>query len=436
MAKRKIAAKELEKVNPLNKKIDKNDTTDTGVESLRLGYRTAKKTYTTSKSAVHGVKLLYKAPVKTVRAAIWTVRAASTVLVHTAAILLNPLFWILVVILLLILVIAVPCVMILGGGAAGGTTTNKAVGTAAGSKQEISTIFPQAEEFFDNACTTKQNEFNSFVDSMYYSTDDLQHSDLVYMVCSNDDTVFQTSLATDNRKQQLKDKFSKSISKTEAIALVYVNLEKQKNTENNTEGQIYEIEFTQQAFDDLLGMMVSWSDTVYGGQECPQKNCSVHQEEIPNPAYDDLFYKVDMSAGAFNDWGNIIPYLENLHSIHDGHAQSQYWDNNIQWRIDNWNIVYGDFVPVYPYTSNDGNDFLSYLGGLYAGYADELDNTPQTITKTTVTCDHLHNLHSVGLNILSKDDVMAAWNFSDVDKEWFEITYKGFQVNPDINADP
>ena len=89
-----------------------------------------------------------------------------------------------------------------------------------------------------------------------------------------------------------------------------------------------------------------------------------------------------------------------------------------------------------PYTSNDGNDFLSYLGGLYAGYADELDNTPQTITKTTVTCDHLHNLHSVGLNILSKDDVMAAWNFSDVDKEWFEITYKGFQVNPDINADP
>ena len=44
MAKRKIAAKELEKVNPLNKKIDKNDTTDTGVESLRLGYRTAKKT--------------------------------------------------------------------------------------------------------------------------------------------------------------------------------------------------------------------------------------------------------------------------------------------------------------------------------------------------------------------------------------------------------
>ena len=61
---------------------------------------------------------------------------------------------------------------------------------------------------------------------------------------------------------------------------------------------------------------------------------------------------------------------------------------------------------------------------------------PQTITKTTVTCDHLHNLHSVGLNILSKDDVMAAWNFSDVDKEWFEITYKGFQVNPDINADP
>ena len=31
------------KLNPIDKPINQNDTVDTGVESLRLGYRTAKK---------------------------------------------------------------------------------------------------------------------------------------------------------------------------------------------------------------------------------------------------------------------------------------------------------------------------------------------------------------------------------------------------------
>lgn len=426
----------LEKANPIDKPINKNDTTDTGIESIRLGYRTTKKTYKTAKKTVRTGQLLYKSPGKAVRIIKGTVKFASSLVIHTAAILLNPLLWILLFILFVIVVLILPFVLMLGGGAGGGTTTNVAYGTAAGVKDELPAAFAEAEEFYRIACENKQNDFNAMIDSMYFSTDDLSHSDMVYMECSSDSTVFQSSLATDNRKQQLKDKFSNSLSKTEAIALVYVYLEKQENDANDTEGEIYEIEFTQEAFDDLLSMMISWTENVYGGQECPQRNCSVHRDEIPNPQYDEAAYRVNMAAGAFNDWGNIIPLLERYNSIGDGRAQAQFWNNNIADLISDWNYVYGDFVPAYPDYSRNGENFLDYLGSLYEGYAAELESTPPTITEITTTCDHLHNLHSIGLNIMTKEDVMTAWNFSDIYKEWVEITYLGFQNNPDIQAPP
>lgn len=420
------------KVNPLDKPVNKNDTTDTGVESVKLGYRTAKKTYQTGKKTVRGVRVLYKAPVKTARIAVGTVKFAGGVVIHTAAFFLNPIFWILAGVLFLVAVFLIPTVIILAGGAGGATTTVKAYGNAAGVNENIVTAYPEAEEFYRIASENKQNDFNSMIDSLYYSTDDLPHSDLVYMKCVADGAEYQTSIATNYRKQQLKNKFSNSLSKAEAIALVYVYLEKQKNDENNTTAQIYEVEFTQQSFDDLLNKMISWNHTTYGGQECPQRNCSVHKEEVPNPKYEDLFDKVNMSAEAYNDWCDIIPFLEKWNKIKDGYGQSQYWDNNVGWRIDNWKLVYDDFVPYYVNISNNGNDFAEKLGKLYEGYAEQLDNTPPTIIKTTVTCDHLHELHSIGLNILTKEAVMDSWGFDDNYRQWVELTYKGFQLNPEI----
>lgn len=414
--------------NPLDKPVNKNDTVDTGVEALKLGYRTTKKTYQAGKRATHGVKVLYKAPVRTARIAIGTAKFAASMVLHTAALVLNPIFWIFIVVLLVVAVLIVPIVLILAGGAGGGSTTNKAYGTAAGANKDIATAYPEAEEYYKAAAEAKQNEFNSMIDSLYYSTEDLKHSDLVYMKCSHDNSEYQTSMATNNRKQQLKNKFSNSLSEAEAIALVYVNLEKQKNDENNTSVQIYEVEFTQQAFDDLLNQMISWTETVYSGQECPDKNCSVRYEH--NPEWDTAKYNRDMSVNAYNEWAiDIQPLIENNSHIHDGSAQSQDWDNNIGWRIDNWNLVYSELMGN-AYTSNYGLDCLADLDRISDYYIDVLNNTPENFQ--VVDCEHLHNNHAIGLNIISKESVMDSWGFDDNYKQWVELTYQGFLKNPDI----
>lgn len=415
--------------NPLNKRANFNDTTDTGVESLKLGYTTVKKTYQTGKKAVRGVRVLYKAPVKTVKFAVGTVKVASSIVIHTVALLLNPIFWALILLFVLVFLIIMPAIIILlGGGAASGSTTNKAYGTAAGANKDILTAYAEAEEFYRIAAETRQNDFNSMIDSLYFSTDDLKHSDLVYMKCSHDGSEYQTSMATNSKKNQLKTKFSNSLPKAEAIALVYVYLEKQKNDENSTIAQIYEVEFTQQAFDDLLNQMISWTETIYSGQECPNKNCSVREEH--NPEWDTAKYNRDMSVNAFNEWAtDIQPRIANNTRIKDGAAQSQDWDANIGWRIDNWNLVYSDLIGN-AYTSNDGLDCLADLDRISDYYIEILDKTPENFQ--VVDCEHLHNNHAIGLNIISKESVMDSWGFDDNYRQWVELTYQGFLVNPDL----
>ena len=182
----RLTKKAAVRFNPLDKPVNKNDTTDTGTEALKLGYRATKKTYQTGKKTVRGVRVLYKAPVKTARIAVGTVKLAGSLAVHTAAVVLSPVFWIAAFIVLIVSVLIIPVVLILAGGAAGGTTTNKAYGTAAGTDKEITTAYPEAEEYYRIASEKRKNDFNSMIDSLYYSTDDLSHSDLVYMKCSHD----------------------------------------------------------------------------------------------------------------------------------------------------------------------------------------------------------------------------------------------------------
>ena len=419
-----------EKYNPLNTPLNMNDTTDTGAEATKLGYKTVKKTKDTVKKTVNTAKDIYKAPVRIIKIA----RISSTIIVHLLAFLLNPVFWIIIFVLFFVFFFAVPIIVILSGGAVAGTTNNKAYVRTAGSNQEISSVFPEAEHFYDLAADDQQDEFDSFIDSLYYSVDDLPNSDLVYMVCSNG-TTFEKTLVTDNKKQQIKEQFSKTLSKAEAIALVYTYLQREKNLEKGTVGEIYEVEFTKEAFDDLLNMMVSWTDNIYDGQECPSANCSAHQEEIHNPRYDELSDKVDTLADAYNDWYAILPYFETYESIEDGRGQRQYWDNSVQWRIDNWKLVYGDAVPIAPYYTYSGGSFLEDIGDLYERYLYEFNNTPESTIEIVVECEHLHELHSIGLNVLSKDDVMDAWNFSEIDKQWYEVTYMGFVYDPDIEVD-
>ena len=394
------------KLNPIDKPINKNDTSDTGVESLRLGYRTVKK----GKKAANGVKLLYKAPAATIKVAKVSVKVTETIVTHIAAFLISPVFWIIVFIILIISTLIIPLILILAGGGVAGTTKSKAYGTAAGSNQVIATAFVQAENFYRIASENKQNEFNSLINSFYFSTSDLSHSDLVYMKCSHDGSEYQTSLATDTRKQQLKDKFSNSLPKAEAIALAYVYLEKQKNNDNNTSGKLYEIEFTQQAFDDLLNKMISWTETTYSGQECPSHDCA----RDPNlfREWKDYERKYNEAVNSFNRW---FDYVRN------------------GWNIDDWWHEYGWLYNTYPYTDNDGNDYGQYIGDMMHHFETERDRYHTDYDNSRV-CVHEHNLHAIGLDIISKEAVMDSWGFDENDRQWVEMTYQFFINNPDIQT--
>ena len=394
------------KLNPIDKPINKNDTSDTGVESLRLGYRTVKK----GKKAANGVKLLYKAPAATIKVAKVSVKVTETIVTHIAAFLISPVFWIIVFIILIISTLIIPFILILAGGGVAGTTKSKAYGTAAGSNQVIATAFVQAENFYRIASENKQNEFNSLINSFYFSTSDLSHSDLVYIKCSHDGSEYQTSLATDTRKQQLKDKFSNSLPKAEAIALAYVYLEKQKNNDNNTSGKLYEVEFTQQAFDDLLNKMISWTETTYSGQECPTHDCA----RDPNlfREWKDYERKYNEAVNSFNRW---FDYVRN------------------GWNIDDWWHEYGWLYNTYPYTDNDGNDYGQYIGDMMHHFETERDRYHTDYDNSRV-CVHEHNLHAIGLDIISKEAVMDSWGFDENDRQWVEMTYQFFINNPDIQT--
>ena len=458
MAKKKISSSitsGLDKSNPFNKPIDKNNTSDTGSESTKLGYktgkttlragkitvRTGKKAYRTAKKSAKLAKNTAKKTVKATKAAVKTtvkvikvaVKVTTEVVVQTVALLSNPY----VLIALLIIIVVVLCVILIialigSGGAVATNTTNKAYMSAAGLDMSLSDILIEGEEHFNTASEKKQSEFDTFIDGLYYSSDDLKNSDLVYMVCSDGDE-FQKSIATTSRKNQLKTKFSKSLSETEAIALVYVYLEKQANEDNDTKGEIYKVDFTDDAFDELLDMMIAWSDTVYYNQECPDKNCSVHIEEKPNPDWQYYWELENIAAPAYNDWLAICELLDKWNSIKDGNAQKQYWSNTVEPAINKWLSDYEDFekyhVPVwyYDYYSN-GYGYLEVLGGLYENYYNERISRPETITTKTITCDHLHDYHAIGLDIISADDIMTAWNFSDIDRKWYDITYKGLEL--------
>ena len=87
------------KINPLDKKIDQNDTADHGVESMRLAYRagkqgtrtiktvdrTVKTTAKTIKAAKKAPRTIIHAVRKTARMAVAATRFTANVLVHMAA---------------------------------------------------------------------------------------------------------------------------------------------------------------------------------------------------------------------------------------------------------------------------------------------------------------------------------------------------------------
>lgn len=435
----------VNKVNPLNKPISQNDVQDSGVESLKLANKTIKRTKNTVKTAEKTIKTTgrtikttahiarttarrtYRAAEVTVRTTVKVAKVATTAATHIVATIMNPIVLILILFILLIFILYT----ILGAtsGIAVTTFLGGQYTTVAGLK-DYSNQYNAGIQFYNTAVENNRNGYYVIIDNLYYNYDDLTYSDLVYMEKQSDRSkiIYEKSFATDEEKDILKSAWNMPLSDKEALAIAYVYLQKECNKECGTSLEVYSVTFSQEVIDMIIATSVSYTETTYDSQECPGRVCTAVYYD--NPDYQPALDNVNNCAIAYNDWAAIAEYITKYNKIRDGAAQKTYWDNNIQWRIDNWLLVFSDIINVTPYYTNDGYDFLDYIGYVYGYFNDVLDATPEQLVEEK--CVYEHTLHSVGLKTNSKEIVMNVLGFTDEEKEWVNLTIAGFEANEKI----
>lgn len=376
-----VAKDTVSKINPFDKKINKENVSDSGVESIRLansGIKTVKKSIRTTKNTIKTTStVIQKTTAFTVKSTIIITKMTKNALNHIIASLMNP---IIVIFIGLILIISLSYGLILI--LISGDNTNKSTRVNAVGLVNISSQYQVGLEHLRTSLENHQNDFNSLIDSFYYDYDDLTNSDLVYMErtdISGSRLIYAKSFATDDRKETLKSEWNISLTEREFLAIAYVWLENEKNIANHNTGHgIYEVSYNQEVFDTIIEKCAVYNDTVYNNQNCPDENCTRHVEYIDNPDYYYALDKVNEAA-------------------------------------DNYN--------------NSGDD---YWGEQYEYWLDILNNTPSTIEEVTYICEYKHDLHAVSLVFYDKETVMNALGFDDISKQWVELTEKGFENNPDI----
>lgn len=396
----------ISKANPFDKQINKNDVTDSGVESIRLAYTSVKKAKnsikavsstvktthrtikTAGKAAKATVKIAYKTPIFIVKTAIKAVRIAGTITANVVAAVMNPVVIVIAAFLLFFIIIAGAVVLILGGGASASISNAKAHANAVG-LVNVPGQYQDALEYFNVAVQSRKDAFYALIDSMYYNYNDLTHSDLAYMErtdASGRKTPYETSFATDTRKDTLKSAWDFSADDVRGIiAVAYVYLEKQENEVHGTEGGIYEVTYTQEVFDLIAEKCINFNDSIYGGQLCPQGNCTRHVEYVDNPEYLEANRRLQEA-------------LDNNRAATDRRD----WENQRYW--------YEEYYRRKAYR----------------------DSLPSKLENVTYICEYQHNLHSIGLWYYSKESIMDALNFTDNEKQWVNLTEMGFESNPDI----
>lgn len=422
------------KVNPFNKNIDKNNVSDTGMESMRFAYTSVRKGKNAVKTVEKSIKTthrtikttgtvvkkagtaIYRTTAFTVKSAVAVSRFVGNAAIYAAASLMNPIVIFLAVIIISFVMMSGLFVLVLGGD-----TNNKTVMTNAVGLGNVSEQYQIGLDFLDTALENKKSDFNSLIDSLYYNYDDLTYSNLVYMEKTSElgiKTVYEKSFADDNRKNALKSEWNIAITEREFLAIAYVYLENEKNTLNNTKHRVYKVSYTQEVFDIIVSKCAAYSDSIYNNQICHDENCTRHVEVYPNPEYERAVNETDKLWSAYTDWTYIAQMIYDNDGVTD----------DIQWRIDNWISTY-NFSPYY---SDYGWDFANDIYSRYSDSWDYMVTVPETIEEVTYICEHHHDLHSIGLVFFDKETVMNALNFDDISKQWVELTEKGFENNSDI----
>ena len=401
----------VQKYNPFNKKINKEGTSDTGAESIRLANRTIKSTTNTIKTTESVVKKSRKALVKTtkitVKVTAWTFKVLGTTVTHIAAFASNPVVLIAALILLIILLIVFISIPLLGGGIAGALNNERAYTDMAG-LTNISDQLQEGRKMFEEAVKKRREEYEALINDMYFSNDDLTHSDLVYMERTiygdpTTSTTYQTGFASGEYKETLKNAWNLQLDVNDALAIAYVYIEKKENEAYYVEGELFDVEFTQEIFDEMLRIIVQFVEEKYENYPCPDENCTIN--EAWKSACSDLQTDVEMVRNAVSDKNDV--YLDWMQS-------------NAQALINNPNDAnaYNDLIEdINHFRGIVSNELIDWLKANANRVANKDTNgIPQYI------CNHKHSLHSIGFSSLTKEDLMTALKFSDIDIQWVEMS--------------
>lgn len=429
----------LKKADPLNKNINKNDISDTGAESIRLGRRvvkdvrntvkqakgTVKTVEHTAKTVKSTVKTTAQVAEKTAKTTVYvvrtTVQVASEVVVHAVALLSHPATWIVLIILVVIALIVGLIVSIMGGaGAAGGVT---AYATPLGLGDPPEEQLEDADDYYRIACENNRNAFNALIDSVQYDPDNRGESDLGYLekrYDGNTIATFETDFMTPERAVAVKALWTVPVTEQEADAIAYIYLEWQENVRKNTELQVYDIKYTQDVFNTVINTAVAFPEALHPNQDCPWHNCITVTESTPNPVWEN--YNKACLLWYAQDQKSIFGMLKKYWSMPrdnygDGQFLDSYWDKTLV-------PAYNDFVAQTGLTppSNWANADVHY----FPVYADEyahwlyrqLSSTPHDLTSEHVDCSHHHELHSIGLYCYTMDYVMDLLSIPEDYQEW------------------
>ena len=408
------------------RKINWNDTADTGAESVRLGADAARK----GRRAVRSVRDTTRTGV---RAAKTTVNVLHGLIVHTVAILISPVTWVILAIGLVLYLLMTLLIILTGVAAQDNNAQHQAYATPVALGEDIPEEITEAKGLFQTAVNTKKREYTDKIDALAFNTSDMPHNDTVYLRRNEPSAEYQTSLATPARKTQLKNAWQLAVSEAEGIAIAYVYLERQENEAHGSQGVLYPVSYTQDVFDLIVADMVAVTETQYHGQECPNADCSVHYHEEPNPDYTQAQADLTAAITRRDDWNiMVVPrsndYVNAVNEFNNTPAAGQPY---AQQRVDstyalfvqavnNWSSVFG--VWGLNIDGQLGASMQARLNREVTAAETARNNTPETIRTPYYTCDHLHTLHSFGLNFYTAEQVMQVLNFTEDEKQWVALT--------------
>ena len=384
----------VNKLDPFNKKIDKRNTNDSGVESLRLGnsvvktgvqgvktvertVKTTEKTIKTTGSVIgETVKTSYRIIKKTVVTSAVIIKFTAEAAVNIVAALLNPIVLIVIIFILVLILIGGGVLMIMGSMGVGGNTLRRAYMNAEG-LGEVTTAYTEGLGFYQTAIQNAENAFDARIDALYYSDPDKMHSDLIWFQRispgSPDAISARSELAYDAVKQQVKDTWLPCLTEKEVLAITYVYLQKKMNDRQHTDAELYMVDYTQDILNEVVAALYVVTENVIPRQGCPDRDCAIHQ--VPNPAYNYCVEQMNKAAAIIN-----------------GEAPGDVAQARIDY--ENW------------------ADALNY----YPPYIDE------------AYCPLEHNDHAIALTFYDKDAVLIKLGL-DGDKysRWVDMTIAGFE---------